>query len=239
MSDSSEFEIGFDGVLKVHQGFSNFGVDHSTIGVEIEQSTIKDHHQNLKEMQKFEVGTEVQKETSEIHITNVDTGTFKLVFQNPKTSKKVMTASMTINGDEAESVYRDNIRKAINAYYDGSNIDAAAKVWNDIEVKRLDANGNTVAMAKQVKVVITIVSRKQFTSISTNTIQVVKGTTQATFDVKTQSVRSGAPIAGSYRIKCINKEKAASYSKPIESCSKDYTIHKAIHESCDGLRDKI
>jgi hypothetical protein len=57
--------------------------DHSiSTGVEFEQSTIKNHHQAVKEIQEFRISTDSTKEQHVIEVKNPDSGSYKLIFKS-------------------------------------------------------------------------------------------------------------------------------------------------------------
>jgi len=63
------------------------GNNHFSVGVEIEQTAMTDHHHAIREVQHLYVNPETKFDTIRLTIANMDTGHFKLILQNVGTGR--------------------------------------------------------------------------------------------------------------------------------------------------------
>lgn len=71
------------------------GGDHLSVAVEIEQTTLANHHHAMKEIQQLGIGIDNNKDTTRITVENADGGLYILNFQDPV--KLTYLASEKIN----------------------------------------------------------------------------------------------------------------------------------------------
>lgn len=94
------------------------GNNHFSVGVEIEQSDMVDHHHAIREVQHLYVSPDRDFDTFRITIENMDTGHFKLILENSGTGRYETSASCYARGS-ASQIY-GCIRKYY-AWYCGGN----------------------------------------------------------------------------------------------------------------------
>lgn len=97
--------------------------DHLTVGVEIEQTAIPNHHHSRKEVQKLAVKTEDNRDTTTVTLSSIaSSGAYLLLFRAPAASISETIASSTIQTDATASQFKSAVRDYYRQTY-GSNID--------------------------------------------------------------------------------------------------------------------
>jgi hypothetical protein len=153
----------------------NGGSDHFSVAVEIEQSTIKGHHQAMKEIQELSVSQEMKFEKTRVTITNPDDKEYILIFKNPKNLEKNLP-SKKIKGKATASEFKKSIEK----FYKDT-------IKSNINVVRTykDAAGLvTTDKTKATEYVYEITVRKMINGVSTNSITFAKLTQSSQVTVK-------------------------------------------------------
>jgi hypothetical protein len=212
----------------------NGGSDHFSVAVEIEQSTIKGHHHAMKEIQELSALQEVKLDTTRITITNPDDNEYVLVYKNPKNVEKTI-ASSRIKGKSSAW----DFNKAVRKFYSDT-------LKSNIDVKRTfkDAAGlDTTDSKLATQYIYTITVKKMITGVSTNSITFVKvkasSLATAKIELPSEIGQSAPPIQGSYKVKCVDKNGAASMTNDIKFNNNWYWSVYRIMTECAGLYDKL
>lgn len=125
-------------------------------------------------------------------INNPDTGAFRLTFMNPKTFKKQVSEGMNAN------MSAWNIREKIKSYYRG--VTGGEPV---VGLTMTDAEGNeTTDMSKSKKSVYKIELDRLIVGESASSITVAKAYGKADIKIEHNTIKSGAPLSGKFKIKC-------------------------------------
>lgn len=97
-----DLEEGKEYYLEVrhHEGS---GGDHLTVSVEIEQDAgeMVGHHHAMREVQKVGFYSDAPREKTQIEVSNIDSGTFKLLYMHPTTMEPTPTGKISANATEA------------------------------------------------------------------------------------------------------------------------------------------
>lgn len=206
------------------------GSDHFTLSVEIEQATLNPAHpNNVKEVQALAFSTADTREMTRLTIVNPDKGTFRITFMNPKTFKKEVSEEMKANMSAAQ------ISNSVKKYFNGAaganpvvtktNYDADNKVTEDAE--------------KVVKSVYEIKLDRLINGQSAESMTLNKLSSKSEITLEPLVVKSGPPISGKYKIKCVYEDGAFSETKPMAWNTNHFNIFRGIGEGCMKMRDRI
>jgi hypothetical protein len=185
----------------------------------------------MSEIQYVQVQSEQTFETFRINVTNPDSKTYKLAFQNPTTLK------YNLSSDIAGSASASSMRNAIKGYF--SSTFGADIVVN---LTMYDANGtNTTNSTNSTLNVYHVRLRKLITGKSVAGImRVSTGSSSAvTFDLPEVVQLSAAPLSGRYRFKCVNEKNQTSYSSEISTGWSWHWVGVKLMESCAEMYDKV
>ena len=188
----------------------------------------------MKEIQELGVEQVNKLEKTRITITNPDDKEYILIYKNPKNLAKNLPSGK-IKGKATAAQFK----KEVKGFY-------SSTIKSDIDVVRTfkDAAGLvTTDSAKATAYVYEITVRKMITGVSTNSITHAKLTPSsqatATIELPTDVQQSAPPIAGSYKVKCVDKNGQVSMTNDIKFNHNSYWATYRIMTECAGLYDKL
>ena len=206
------------------------GNNHFSVGVEIEQTAMVDHHHAIREVQHLYVQPETLFDTIRITIENMDTSHFKLILQRPNGNFET-SASCYARGS-AGQIY-GCIRKYY-AWFCGGNPSVNGTFFDTdgLEISSPVTGGSGIFYVKAV----TLLNDQCATSIS-----VVKTTTQATVkvDLSKDVQLSTPPIGGNFYIECTDSEGFVSQTWDTGISRGTWAVGHGLNHYCDNLYDKI
>lgn len=92
-------EEGKEYYLEARHNEGNGG-DYLTVSVEIEQDDMIGHHHAMREVQKVGFYSDAPREKTQIEVSNIDRGTFKLLYMHPTTMEPTPTDAISVNATE-------------------------------------------------------------------------------------------------------------------------------------------
>ena len=154
------------------------GDDYLSVGVEIEQTQVKNHMNSMKEVQYLQVLPETLKDTVSltVTVTNTTTGSFQLGFTN-KERGFMLSGSIPVRASASQ------VRDAVWSYYTwyvGSQV--------DVNLTMYDSEGIVTTSSKNATVYqYYLMAAKLLPAVSSTAVSVSKSTT-ATIKVGLPSV---------------------------------------------------
>lgn len=179
------------------------GHDNYAIAVEFEKANTEGHHHSNREIQVLSIEHENRGESWSCTVENIDDGTFKLQFLNPKTEPPSYYLTEEIKADGNSNHFQNRVKD----YY-WQNFRSGVTVTKVLE---------DTAAGPETKATYTITMTKPIDGYSMSSLSVVAVTTNATISVNPPMTHtpSSTPLSGSYIVTCPDPENpAVSYSTP-------------------------
>lgn len=127
-----------------------------------------------------------------ITITNPDEGTFRLVFTNPNDLKRSTSEEIKVSNDG------NKVADRIKGYYNKVGVNPIVTAMN------LDAAGEET---EEKEAIVTRVFEIRLDRLvdkeSTSDIVVKTGTSKSKFQVERNVVKSGPPMTGTWKVRCV------------------------------------
>jgi hypothetical protein len=213
--------------------YESHGNDHFVVGVEINQTSMVNHHHSMKEIQLIEAYVEnATQEVTRVTQTKPNAGgNYYLSFQIPEnltywTSGKIPAAASA-----------DELRNAVKNYY-----------WLmfrseiDVNMTMYLANGtNTTNVTEAETYVYNIIVRKLIADSSVANI--ISTSPKATVELPSAVQLSSKPLSGKFMITCPleNNDVATVPITTAEIPYEDYRSHveRALFYKCQGAYEKL
>lgn len=92
-----------------------------------------------------------------------------------------------------------------------------------------------------VKIVYIVELQKMIEGTSTSSIMYSAMTSKGkmVIELPTAVQKSGVPLSGKYKVKCVNSNNQASYTKEMHYHTHPYWVVNYIMNDCQGLYDKL